>query len=139
MTKIACIILTIGEGFKLIASVLSLVASIIGKYAPILKMTLTDDEISGVDSKVLTTTKSLAIMHNSGATILSILTIGIIWTSLINNQKWTFWLILLVGLFAYLTWFYADNIIGNKTLIVNLVFTIVFLAGIILSGISIYR
>jgi hypothetical protein len=139
MTKIACIILTIGEGFKLIASLLNLVASILGKYAPILKMTLTDNEISGIDSKILATIKSLAVLHNSEATTLSIITITIVWISLLNNQKWAFWLILFIGLFSSLIWFYTDHIIGNKTLIVNLVFTTIFLVGIILSGISIYR
>lgn len=139
MMKIGCIILTVGEAFKLIASVLSLIASLFGNYAPILKMTLTDDEISGLDSKVTTATKSLAIIHNYGAASFSIFIIVIIWTSLTGNQKWAFWLILLLGLFAHLTWFYADSIIGNKSLIVNIVFTTIFLVGIVLSGIGIFN
>ncbi len=136
MLKTACIILSLGEGFKLIASLLSLVASIFGKYAPLLKMTLSESEIADLNEKYLLSTKSLAVMHNSGATICSILVLVIIWTGLMGNRKWAFWTILLVGILSHITWFYSDVLIGNKTLIVNIVFTIIFLVGIILAGIA---
>jgi hypothetical protein len=102
MLKIGSIILSISGGLRLIASVLSLLISLIGKHAPILKMVFTDDEIFTLDSKVIVTTKSLAILHNSGAVICTFLTLIIIWTSLINGYKWAFCVLLVTGFFGHI-------------------------------------
>ncbi len=69
MLKIASIILSVEAGFQFLISVLSLIISLVGKYAQILKMTFTNEELLTLDKKYIATTKALAIMHNTGATI----------------------------------------------------------------------
>ena len=139
MLKAGCIILTIEGGFQFIVSVLSLAVSIIGKYAPILKMTLTDEEINAIQPKALTTTKALAIMHNSGATLSTFLSIVVVWTGLVHGYKWAFLVLLIAGIFGHTFWFIGDSFIGNKTLIVNVILSALFLTGISLVGYSIFR
>jgi hypothetical protein len=134
MLRIGCIILSIEGGFQFIVSVISLVASIMGKYAPILKMTLTDNEIEAASPKLLVTTKALTIMHNSGATLLSFIVVVLIWTCLIHGYKWSFWLLLFVGIFGHTFWYIGDSFIGNKTLIVNSILTALFAVGISFAG-----
>ena len=139
MLKIAAIILSIEEFFQFLISVISLIISIFGKYAPILRMTFTRDELSALDSKYVATTKALAIMHNSGATISTFLFLVVVWTGLIHGYKWAFFVLLIVGIFGHIFWFVGDSFIGNKTLIVNSIFTAVFLTGIVLAGYSIFK
>ena len=138
MLKAGAIILSIGTGFQCIVSVLSLVFSFISSYAPILKMVLTDKQISNLDKKVMSATKSLAILHNSGAVLGTIIILIIIWTSLINGHKWAYWTLLFAGIWGHSTWFVSDRFIGNETLIVNIVFTLIFITGISLAGFGIF-
>ncbi len=138
MLKIASIILSIETGFQFIVSVLSLIISWIGKYAPILKMTFTDEQLQTLDEKYVITTKALAIMHNTGATISTFFFLVIIWTSLIKGYKWAFWILLIAGIFGHIFWFVGDRYIGNQTLIVNSILTALFIVGISLAGYGIY-
>lgn len=139
MLKAGCIILTIEEGFQFIVSVLSLAASIIGKYAPILKMTLTDEQINTIDPQALTTTKALAIMHNSGAILCTFLVLVLVWTGLSHGYKWAFAVLLIAGIFGHAFWFIGDSYIGNKTIIINAILSALFLAGIGIAGYGIFR
>ena len=139
MLRIGCIILSIWSGIQFIASVMSLAASFIGKYAPMMKMVFTDEEISSIDSKVLGVTKALAINHNTGATIFSLFSIIIIWFALNNGQKWSFWGLLILGLFSHIIWFLSDSLIGNKSLVVNVILLLIFVIGISLSGIGLFN
>ncbi len=138
MLKIASIILSVEVGFQFLVSVLSLIVSLIGKYAPILKMTFTNEQLSTLDEKYIATTKALAIMHNTGATIGTFFFLVIIWTSLIQGNKWAFWVLLIAGIFGHIFWFVGDRYIGNQTLIVNSILTALFLIGIGLAGYGIF-
>lgn len=138
MLRVGSVILSIGTGLQFLVSVLSLLISLLGKYAPILRMTFSDEELAALDAKYVATTKALAIMHNSGAVIGTFLSLVIIWTGLIHGHKWAFWTLLLVGIFGHTFWFVVDSIIGNQTLIVNSVFTVLFLVGISLAGYAIF-
>ena len=138
MLKFGSFVLSIEAGLQFLVSVLSLLVSLFGKHAPILKMAFTNEELLTLDAKYVTTTKALAIMHNSGAIICTFLCLVIIWTSLIHGQKWAFWVLLLVGIFGHTFWFIGDSFIGNETLIVNCVLTALFLVGIGLAGYGIF-
>ena len=107
--------------------------SIIGN-APILKMVFTDQEIATLNAKVIATTKSLAIMHNSEAILGTFIFLIIIWTSLVNGHKWAFWTLLFAGIWGHVFWFISDSYIGYESLIVNIVFAAIFLIGISLAG-----
>ena len=139
MLKVGSIILSIEMGLQLLVSVLSLLVSLFGKYAPILKMAFTDEELSTLDAKYIATTKALAIMHNSGAILGTFLFLVIIWTSLISGYKWAFWVLLLAGIFGHTFWFIGDRFIANETLKVNIVLTALFLVGISLAGYGIFK
>jgi hypothetical protein len=131
-------VLSIGAGLQFIVSVLSLIVSMAGN-APILKMVFTDDEIAALDTKVLATTKSLAILHNAGAVLGTALTLVIVWTSLVHGQRWAFWTLLCAGVWGHTMWFLSARCIGNQTMAVNLAFTVVFLIGIALAGRGIFK
>lgn len=139
MLRIGSVILTVGVGLQFIVSVLSLIASLVSTHAPLMKMVLSEDEIASLDTKVLAATKSLAILHNSGATICTCLTLVLIWTSMINGHRWAFWVILATGIFGHVMWFLSDRLLGGVTSIVNFVFSAVFIIGIILSAIGIFK
>ena len=95
--------------------------------------------MSKLDSKVLATTKSLAILFNTSATALTFLAVLVVWCALIKGQQWACWaLIFLVGVFAQAMGFVADAAIGTKTLIPNLVVTALFVVGITLAGYGIF-
>jgi hypothetical protein len=138
MLKTGAIALSIGAGFQCIVSILSLVISIAGN-APILVMVFTNEEISALDAKVIATTKSLAIMHNSGAVLITVASLVIIWTSLYKGYKWAFWILLFAGIWGHSFWFLSASYIGNQTSIVNIVFAVLFLVGISLAGYGMFR
>jgi hypothetical protein len=138
MLKIASIILSVEACLQFLVSVLSLIVSLFGKYAPILKMTFTNEELLTLDEKYITTTKALAIMHNAGATIGTFFFLVIIWACLIKGHKWAFWILLIAGIFGHIFWFIGDRYIGNQTFIVNSILTALFLVGIGLAGYGIY-
>lgn len=138
MLRLGCVILTIWGGVHLIVSALSLVVSALGQYAPFLKMVFTDQEIGAYDQKMLIATKSLAIMHNSGATIFGALMLVLTWFGINQSHRWAFWTLLAVGAFAHAMWFLADSFVGNKTLVVNVILTSAFAVGAILCGYGLY-
>lgn len=139
MLRIGCIVLSIWSGIQFIASVMSLTASFIGKYAPMMKMVFTDDEIASIDTKILGVTKALAINHNTGAAVFSLFSLIITWFALNNGQKWSFWTLLFLGLFSHVNWFLSDALIGNRSLVVNIILLVVFVIGISLSGIGLFN
>ena len=137
MLYAGAIILSIGVAFQCIVSILSLIISIMGKCAPILKMVFTNDEIAVLDNKVISTTKSLVILHNSGAVLGTALFLIIIWTSLVYGYQWAFWTLLFAGLWSHAFWLLSDCFIGKRTLVANLVFFAIFVLGITLAGYAI--
>jgi hypothetical protein len=140
MLKAGSIILTIHGGFNfLLASAILGAITILQKSAPILYIVFGDAEISKLDSKVLATTKSLAILFNTSAAALSFLSVVVVWCALVKGQQWAFWALLLVGVFAQAMGFVADAAIGTKTLIPNLVLTALFAVGIVLAGYGMFH
>jgi hypothetical protein len=135
MLKAGSIILTIHGCFNfLLASAILVAVILFQKHAPILYIVFGEAEISTLDSKVLATTKSLALLFNTSAAALSFLIVIVVWCALIKGEKWAFWALLLVGVFAQAMGFVADAAIGTKTLIPNLMLTVLFIVGIAFAG-----
>ncbi len=88
MLKLGSIVLSVEAGLQFVVSILSLIVSLVGEYAPILKIAYSNEELLALDTKYVTTTKALAIMHNSGAVVGTFLFLVIIWTGLIQGYKW---------------------------------------------------
>jgi hypothetical protein len=102
-------------------------------------MVLTDDEITAMGAKALAAVKSLGILHNAGAVLGTALILIIIWTSLVNGHKWAFWTILGAGIWGNAMWFLSVRYIDNQTLGVNGIFAAIFLLGISLASIGVFK
>jgi hypothetical protein len=140
MLKIGSIILTVHGGFNfLLGSAILVAIAIFQKSAPILYIVFGEAEIPKLDSRVLATTKSLAILFNTSAAAVSFLSVLVVWCALIKGQQWAFWALLLVGAFAQAMGFVADAAIGTKTLIPNVVLTGLFVVGIALAGYGVFH
>lgn len=134
MLKIGAIVLTISLGFNLLLATAILVAIIcFGKNPPILYVSLEQAEVAGLDEQVLATFKSLAIYFNSTVVSFCLLSIIIIWAGLSHGHGWAFWALFTTLGISQIMGFIADSFIGNKTLVVNIVFTAIYLLGMGLS------
>jgi hypothetical protein len=134
MLKAGAIILTLVAVFNLLLAAGILIAIIFfGKNPPILYVSLARADISALNEQVLKTFKSLAIYFNSAVVASCIGGLFVIWMGLAQGQKWAFWALLITAVVGQVSGFVADSFIGNKTLGVNIVFTIVYLLGLGLS------
>jgi len=140
MLKIGAIILSIWGGFNALLATFILVQIIFfGSHPLISRVVFDEKEIAELTPKTVAAIKDLAILMNATALAISILVLFVVWTGLINKEVWAFWALLIsVGLLQVMQ-FVGDTYIGNKTLPASIIMTILFLAGIILSEIGLFR
>jgi hypothetical protein len=139
MLKAGAIILTIVAVFNLLLAAGILIAIIFfGKNPPILYVSMGQSEIAGLSDQVLRTFKSLAVYFNSAVVASCIGGLFVIWMGLAQGHKWAFWALLTTAIVGQVSGFVADSFIGNKTLVINMVFTILYLLGIGLSGFGLW-
>jgi hypothetical protein len=134
MLKAGAIVLTIVAVFNLLLAA-GIIISIIffGKNPPILYVSMGQPEVARLGRPVLTTFKSLAVYFNSAVVTSCLLSIFVIWMGLAHGQRWAFWALLITMGLGHIFGFIADSLIGNKTLIVNIILSVVDLLGIGLS------
>lgn len=134
MLKMGAVVLTISAGFNLLlASAILFAIIVLGKNPPILYVSLGQAEAAQLPEQVLATFKSLAIYFNSAVVTSCLLSIFVIWAALSQGQKWAFWALLITMGIGQILAFVADSFIGNKTLVVNIVLTAIYLVGMGLS------
>lgn len=134
MLKVGAVILTIDAAFNfLLAAGIIFAIIFFGKNPPILYVSLGEIEIAHLDKQVLATFKSLAIYFNSAVVTFCLLSIFVIWMGLAHGQRWAFWALLVTIGIGRILGFVADSFISNKTLMVNIILTVVYLFGISLS------
>ena len=134
MLKIGAVVLTASAGFNLLLAAAILVAIIaLGKNPPILYVSLEQVEVARLGEQVLATFKSLAIYFNSATVTSCLLSIFVIWMGLSRGQRWAFWALFITVGMGQISGFVADSFIGNKTLMVNIVLTAIYLLGMALS------
>jgi hypothetical protein len=139
MLQTASIILSIWSVINFLLAFLILTLIILLKRnAPILVMVYKESEITKLDGRVISAVNTLAILYNSCAAAISVLTLFIIWTSLINGQVWAFWVLLITIGFVQIFGFVAFALIGNQRWQVNIPLSALYLLGIGLSGYSIF-
>ena len=137
MLRIGAIVLTISASFNLLLAAAILVAIIyFGKNPPILYVSLGQAETAKLGEQVLATFKSLAIYFNSAVAASCLMSMFVIWAALSQGQKWAFWALFVTMGISQMMAFIADSFIGNKTLPVNIVLTVIYLLGM---GISWFR
>jgi hypothetical protein len=139
MLKIGAVILTFGAVFNLLLAAGILIAIIFfGKNPPILYVSFAESGIANLDELTLRTFKSLAIYFNSAVVASCVGGLFVIWMGLARGQGWAFWALLITAIIGQVSGFVADSFIGNKTLVINMVFTILYLLGIGLSGFGLW-
>ena len=140
MLKRGSIVLSIWSGLNFLISslILTIVVFHIGN-SPILDLVFEKSEIASMDAKVIASLNALTILYNSCSVGLSVLVWLIIRKSLIAGQKWAFWALLFVIGFVEIFAFIASAPIGNARWQVNVLQSVLYLAGIGLSGYSLFK
>jgi hypothetical protein len=114
--------------------------SVLQKDSPILQVaSFSAAEIASLSLMTIATLNCFTILYNSCSLAVSILTWPLIRKNLAAGEKWAFWLVAGVIGWIELMAFFASAFIGHGRWQVNVVQSILYLAGIGLSGFSIYK
>ena len=140
MLKRGSIVLSIWSGLNFLISslILTIVVFHIGN-SPILDLVFEKSEIVSLDAKVIASLNTLTILYNSCSLVISVLTWPLIRKNLVAGQKSAFWTLVFVIGFVEVMAFLASSYIGHGRWQVNVVQSVLYLAGICLSGISIFK
>ena len=96
-------------------------------------------EIASLSAKTIAALNCFTILYNSCSLMISVLTWPLIRKNLVAGEKWAFWLLVGVIGFIEAMAFLASSYIGNGRWQVNVVQSVLYLAGIGLSGFSIFK
>ena len=134
MVRIGVILLTILTSFNLLlASAILITILCFGKNPPILYVSLDQAEVAHWGEQTMATFKSLAVYFNSAIVTFCLLSLFVIWAGLNRGQLWAFWGLLISMGISQILGFFADSLIGNKTLVVNIILTAIFVLAMSLS------
>lgn len=133
-------ILSIWSGINfLLASLILTSVVIFNANSPLLVMVFEKSEITGLDARVIASLNTLTILYNSCSMALSVLVWLLIRQSLIGGQKWAFWALLFVIGFVEVMAFVASAGVGNARWQVNVAQSVLYVAGISLTGHSLFK
>ena len=96
-------------------------------------------EIAGLGAKTMAALNCFTILYNSCSLVISLLTWSLIRKSLLAGQKSAFWMLVFVIGFIEVMAFLASSYIGHGRWQVNVVQSVLYLAGIGLSGYSLFK
>jgi len=139
MSKSGSIVLSIwcGINFILAFIILSIVVVFKGN-SPILALAFEKAEIANLNAQVIAALNCLTILYNSCSVVVSALTWPLIRKNLVAGQKWAFWTLLFTIGFVEVMAFIASAQVGHARWQVNVVQSVLYVAGIGLSGYSIF-
>jgi len=113
---------------------------ILKENSPILQVaSFSEAEIDSLSAKTIAALNCFTILYNSCSLMVSVLAWPLIRKNLVAGQKWAFWLLVGVIGFIEVMAFLASSYIGNGRWQVNVVQSVLYLAGIGLSGFSIFK
>jgi hypothetical protein len=108
--------------------------------SPILQVaSFSEAEIAGLNAKTIASLNAFTILYNSCSLVISVLTWPLIRKDLLAGQNPAFWMLVFVIGFVEAMAFYASAYIGNGRWQVNALQSVLYLAGIGLSGYSIFK
>jgi hypothetical protein len=140
MLKAGSIVLSIWSGINcFLASLILTIVIFLNGNSPLLVMVFEKSEIARLDVKVISALNCLTILYNSCAVGLSVLAFFIIWTNLINGKRWAFWALLITIGFVEILAFIASAEVGNARWQVNVVLSVLYVVGIGLAGLSMFK
>jgi len=113
---------------------------ILKKDSPILQVaSFSEAEIASLSAKTIAALNCFTILYNSCSLVISVLTWPLIRKNLIAGQRSVFWMLVFVIGFLEAMAFLASSYIGNGRWQVNVVQSVLYLAGIGLSGYSLFK
>jgi hypothetical protein len=112
---------------------------VLKKDSPILQVAaFSESEITSLSARTISALNCFTILYNSCSLAVSVLIWPLIRKNLVAGEKWAFWMLAGVIGFIELMAFFASSYIGNGRWQVNLVQSIIYITGIILSGYSLF-
>jgi len=128
-------ILSIWSGINFLLAALILTTLVaFNADSPLLVMVFDKPEIAALDARVIASLNTLTILYNSCSVAVSVLVWAVIRKNLVAGEKWAFWLLLFVIGFIEFMAFIASAEVGHARWQVNVVLTILYVAGIGLTG-----
>ena len=140
MLKRGSNVLSIWSGINFLLAALILTSVVIfNADSPLLALVFEESEIASLSAKVIESLNTLTILYNSCSVVVSVLVWTVIRKNLIAGQKWAFWVLLFVIGFIEVMAFIASVPFGNARWQVNVVQSVLYVAGIGLSGYAMFR
>jgi hypothetical protein len=141
MLKKGSLLLSIWCGINFILALIILCYVIVFKQnSPILQVaSFSETEIAGLGVKTIASLNVFTILYNSCSLMVSVLTWPLIRKNLIAGEKSAFWRLAFVIGFIELMAFLASSYIGHGRWQVNVLQSILYIAGIGLSGYSLFK
>ncbi len=134
------IVLSIWSGINFLLAALILISVVVfSADSPLLVMVFERSEIAALDSRAIASLNALTILYNSCSVIVSVMVWIIIRQNLVNGQKWAFWALLVAIGFVEVMAFIASAQVGHARWQVNVVLSVLYVAGIGLSGYSLFK
>jgi hypothetical protein len=135
MLRAGSTILSIWSGINFLLAALILTTLVVfNADSPLLVMVFEKPEIAALDARVIASLNTLTILYNSCSVAVSVLVWAVIRKNLVAGEKWAFWLLLFVIGFIEFMAFIASAEVGHARWQVNVVLTILYVAGIGLTG-----
>jgi hypothetical protein len=141
MLKKGSLVLSIwcGINFILAFTILCYVI-ILKKDSPILQVaSFSEAEITSLSAMTIAALNCFTILYNSCSLAVSVLTWRLIRVNLVAGEKWAFWMLTFVIGFIEVMAFYASSYIGHGRWQVNVIQGVLYVAGIGMSGYSIFK
>ncbi len=141
MLKRGSTVLSIWCGINFILAFIILSYVIVLKQnSPILQVaSFSEAEIAGLGAKTIAALNCFTILYNSCSLMVSVLTWPLIRKNLVAGEKSAFWTLVFVIGFIEVMAFLASSYIGHGRWQVNVLQSVLYLAGIGLSGYSIFQ
>jgi hypothetical protein len=140
MLKAGSNILCLWSGINFLLAALILTSVVVFKAnSPLLVMVFQKSEIAALDARVIASLNALTILYNSCSMVVSVMVWIMTQKNLVNGQKWAFWVLLLVIGFIEVMAFIASAQVDHARWQVNVIQSILYVAGIVLSGIAMFK
>ncbi|MHB9033412.1 MAG: hypothetical protein ACYC6L_10225 [Anaerolineae bacterium] len=140
MLKAGSTLLKIWTIINFVLAALILTSVVVFKAnSPLIVMVFDKAEIAGLGAKVVASLNTLTIMYNSCSVVLSVLVWMFIRKSLVVGQKWAFWVLLFVIGFVEVMAVIASARVGNARWQVNMVQSVLYVTGIVMSGFAVFK
>ncbi len=139
MLKTGSTLLSVWNGINFSLAALILTSLVIfNADSPLIVMVFEKPEILALDTRVIASLNTLTILYNSCSVMVSVLVRTIIQKYLVTGEKWAFWLLLFVIGFIEVMAFLASAEVEHARWQVNVVQSILSLAGIGLTGYALF-